>query len=142
MEHLTSLIASLVTNEIRARRKRLQRSVWLYGLAGLLLLTGYLATIAFFAVYIEGQYGIARPLLLITAATIVPAIALIVGVEIANRKQRQRHKELNAQYLSIAKAALALIPQLVGPRSLTAIAAIGILTAMLNKSTMDKSDDN
>lgn len=142
MEHLTSLFAALISNEIQQRRKRLQRSAWLYGLAGFLFLSGYLAIIALVAVYIEGQYGLAGPLLIVTTTTIFPAIALIAGVAIANRNQRQRHKDLNAQYIGIARSALALIPQLVSPRSLTVLAAIGIFTAVLDKVSSDKSNND
>lgn len=142
MEHLTSLFATLISNEIQQRRKRMQRSAWLYGLAGFLFLTGYMAIIAFVAVYIKGRHGIAGPLLIVTATTIFPALALITGVAIANRNQRQRHKELNAQYLSIARSALVLIPQLVSPRNLTILAAFGIFTAVLDKLSLDKNDDD
>lgn len=142
MEHLTSLVVSLVSSEIRQRRTRIQRSAWLYGLAGFLFVTGYLAIIAIVAVRIEGHYGLALPLLLIAATTIVPALVLIAAVEVASRRQRQRHQELYAQYFRIAKSALALLPSLASPRRLTLIAAIGILTAVFAKMDTEAPDKN
>lgn len=142
MLRLAPILASLAAVDVGHLAHRAKRNAILYALAGLLLLTAYVAAVVAAGIRLAAETGAVEAALLVAAAGILLALALIATVLILNRIDRKRRRGHAASRQLLATAAIALAPALVRSRLLMSLAAVGGLAFLAFRSAgTDEGDE-
>ena len=113
--------------------KRIGRNAIIYALAGLCVLSAYIAGLAALGLYLTPIYGGVAAALLIAAGMLTLALVLMATVLLLNRRDRRRRPSGRTL---MATAAISAAPYLVRSRSplmLAAVGGLGFLAAELLK---------
>jgi len=128
MTALGPLLASFISMDVAALKRRMRRNAIFYGIASIFLLTTYVLLVAALAVYLGGLWGTPMALLVMAGGALVLALIMVACVAIANGVEEKRRREaaaVNSNRALAMTAAVSALPLLMKSKPLMLLAAVG-----------------
>lgn len=133
---LAPVLASLLAVDMGAFTRRMRRNAVLYAIAGLFLLTAYVAGVAALAVYMATMMHPAAAVGIVALAAFVVAMIFLAVISICNRAEEKRRRKAaaaNSGKAMMLTAAMSALPLVIRSKPLAAVAVAGGLAVVLGR---------
>lgn len=140
MMRAVPLAVSAVSRDMRGIYRRAKRNTALMVVAGICFATAYLAGLVAAGAFLAPIYGPALAALLIAAAMAVIGLVVLAVLSFLKHRDKRRNARRRAGQNLAAAAAISILPQLTGSKSLLTLAAIGGLAFLATRSQGGEED--
>ncbi|MCK7615106.1 hypothetical protein [Roseibium sediminicola] len=140
MMRAVPLAVSAVSRDMRGIYRRAKRNTALMVVSGICFATAYVAGLIAAGAFLAPIYGPALSALLIAAAMAVIGLVVLAVLSLLKLRDKRRNARRRAGQNLAAAAAISILPQLTGSKSLLALAAIGGLAFLAARSQGGEED--
>jgi uncharacterized membrane protein len=142
VEQLATVLLSLIGSNFGLTVRRLKRNGSLYAIAVVFALTAYIALIEGVFLLLAERYDAIVAVFAVAIGAIGSAAAVLVGVVLANKADRQRARPPTVGRGLLAIGAASALPLILKSRTLTGLATLGVIALLASRMPPDQSDDS
>ncbi|WP_099556577.1 hypothetical protein [Hartmannibacter diazotrophicus] len=140
---MVPLVAALLTTDVGAVKRRVERKTVVYALVAVLLLTAYAAAVTGGAILLAADYGAVAAAFLVAIAALVLAMLLIAVNMMIDRRDRRLMLQRQAQAQPILASAMAsLLPSVMKSPLLSIVVFVGAAAFFMANSSSGKDGDS